>query len=202
VAEGTLRTTALRPRPLADRLAHRIRRPPRTRSLEPQRCSRGEADDIPLQWSPDGSIIAIAIYVYTDSPRAIDNQYHLHLIQASTGNHIADLIDLQLVGSASFSPDGRRLLVSGEQGVSVYDIYTESLEHLAAIPKPGEPRPGTLRILGLVDDERLLTAVQRGRTMTIGTTTYDGTDQHPLIRWTGELDMYPVVASMPSGFWA
>jgi len=78
-------------------------------------------------------------------------------------------------------------------------------ELTTVVPVSGRPQNPTLagarRPLGLADEQRVLVAVRRGTTMTLSVGAIDDEKLRPLLRWDGELDMYPVVAQMPADYW-
>jgi Tol biopolymer transport system component len=66
-----------------------------------------EADDLSLQWSPDGTTIAFSAYYPTD-PFTV----RVFLYDAVTGRETATIENASLVGSVAFSPDSARLLIA------------------------------------------------------------------------------------------
>jgi hypothetical protein len=162
---------------------------------------KGGADDLSLQWSPDGTTIAFGARV-SAGPSIIARVF---LYNAVTGRQSAIIENATLIGSVAFSPDSARLLIADRASdtVEIHHLDTGRTEPVPLIPLP---LPDTTdrsvpRLLGFADNTRLLIADQRGRTMTISTTDPAGTDVRPRLRWVGGLDMYPVLASMPEGFW-
>jgi hypothetical protein len=156
------------------------------------------ADDLVVQWSPDGTSVAASFWYYpTSGPEGLAQ---VVLLDAESGAPLG-AEDGFLTGSLSFSADSRRLLMSTHESVLVHDLDGGGARPISFVPPLEPPRPGVPRLLGFADDTRLIVAVQRGRTMTVGTTDVDGVDWRPTVRWTGEHDMYPVFAAMPTAFW-
>lgn len=164
----------------------------------------GEADDHLLQWSPDGRWIALSLRPSSDP--AVYAPPCLHIVEARTGTVVSRLPGWRLCGSASWSPSGGHLLVadgSFRPTVCTFDLRTQALT--TVVPVSGRPQSPTLagarRPLGLADEQRVLVGTRRGTTMTLSAGDISGPDLEPLLRWTGELDMYPVLAQMPLGYW-
>ena len=157
------------------------------------------ADGTRVQWSPNGTTIALGLFQYSTLP----GQPQIILVDISTGATV-EPVNGYITGSASFSPDSNRLLVSSEDGVFTYNLTSGQSVPIPFIPPLEEPRPGVPRLLGFVGDERLLVCVQRGMTLTLSTLDIGrpGHDIRPIVRWTGAAHMYPVIANMPLGYWA
>lgn len=165
-----------------------------------------DADDLAAQWSPDGSKIAVSTGLYHQAEREgeVGARSRLMILDARTGAQVGHLDDVRLAGSASWSPDSSRLLVSDPMRVLwTYDLDAERRVVLPVLQgaRPGSWVNGSQRLLGFADDQRLLVAVQRRGTMTISAVHLRTGDTEGLIRWTGGLDMYPVLAQMPPGYW-
>ncbi len=166
------------------------------------------SDDQPVQWSPDGRWLALSVSVSTDELTGRPGPSTVHLVDASTGAIVSRLNEWRLCGTASWTPNSRQLLVaqgheSGRDAISIFDLDTHELT--TVVPVSGRPQNPTLagarRPLGLADQQRVLVAVRRGTTMTLSVENLDDEKLRPLLRWDGELDMYPVVAQMPADYW-
>lgn len=161
-----------------------------------------DSDDLPIQWSPDGTRIAIGVSVFT-GPESLPDQ-SVRILDAATGQEVTRVGGVRLAGSVSWSPDQTRLLVKEFWGhLRIHDLNADTRHEIPALPgrRPDPSTRGPARLLGFADDHDLLVATQRARTMTISAMDPTSGDRRPLIRWTGTDDMYPVLTAMPPGYW-
>lgn len=155
-----------------------------------------DGDNQRFQWSPRGDLLAVE---WTATPGAIETA----LIDSASGAVVAQ-IPASIVGSASFSPDGSRLLVSQDAVAHLYNLETGGMTPIPLVPgRQGyqESRSGTPRLLGFADDDHLLLVTQRGKTITLARGRIDGNELQPLLRWTGGDDMYVTICRPTPAFW-
>ena len=164
----------------------------------------GEGDDYEVQWSPQGATFATSLAIWHGP--ATGFRTTVVLFDADRGQETGRLEGMSLAGSASWSPDGSRLLVTTQecQRVCSVDVVSGQLHPVAALPAPRPllERPGSPRIVGHADDDELLVLLRRGNTMTLHRTDGDGNDIGALMRWTGSEYTGPNVCRMPPGYWA
>ena len=165
----------------------------------------GEGDDHQVQWAPYGASFAVSLSIWHGP--GIGARSAVVLFDADTGQETARLEGMSLAGSASWSPDGTRLVVETQAGhqISTVEVASGRLQAVSALPapRPQLERPNQPRVLGYADDDQLLVVVRRGRTMTLHRTDANGEDAGALLRWTGrDEDMYPSICRMPPGYWA
>lgn len=157
--------------------------------------------DRPLQWSPDGSRIALSITDLSGDPmRPIPTQ--VLLLDAATGEVGRALEDVTIAGSASWTPDSSRLLVvDGEERVMLADTDTGALLHPS---RPLQRGPGGRRrwdVVGAAGNNHLLVFHQRGRTGRLAALDLTDGEEREIVSWRGDLDMYVTAAQMPEGYW-
>ena len=172
--------------------------------LELNAGGSGSADDVSLQWSPDGTRIALAVTLFGSREDLPIFRPTLLILDVATGREIFRFEGVHVVGSASWSPDGNRILVAdSDDVVRILDLTTQELSPVPFLPGPRKDvwERGAQRTLGFAAADRLLVATQRGKTMTISTVATATGAAEPLIRWTGAEFMYPVLAQMPAGYW-
>lgn len=161
-----------------------------------------DVDDLPVQWSPDGTKIAVSIALWLGEERG--SHCRVLILDSDTGAQIDHVDDVTLSGSASWSMDSRRLLTMDQMGVLwTYDLDDQRRHTVPVLPgaRPDYWVSGSPRLLGFADDDHLLLAAQRKGTMTISTLHQDTGDTQTLVRWTGGLYMYPATTQMPPGYW-
>lgn len=164
--------------------------------------AREDADDLAVQWSPDGTAIAVSLALYQGPEVPARSQ--LLILDAHTGQETSRIDGVGLAGSASWSPDCQHLLVIDDKRVLwICDLRTGQQHLVPTLPgnRPGSWVDSSKRALGILDDRRLLIAVLRQATMTISTLDRDTGETVPLVRWAGAPDMYPVLAQMPPTYW-
>jgi hypothetical protein len=160
------------------------------------------ADALVVEWSPDATKIAFGM-ISADVPPGT-SPYVLIIVDAVSGREVSRIGGMTIAGSASWSPDGTRLLVRDMKSIVwIHDLSTDQNHPIPYLPgpRPDSAKKGVPRLLGFADNHRIMVAVQRGRTMTVSSADPDTGEGHALIRWTGGDYMYPVLASMPPGYW-
>jgi hypothetical protein len=156
--------------------------------------------DLPVQWCPDGSgLLAVSVWLPPASPREFGRAQIL-LFDTQSGSQLGH-IKGTLIGSASFSPDGSRLLVRNDDGVLVQDLLTGESQPLDLLASPHHRKIRNACILGFASNTQLLIATHRGNSITLSAVNLDGSDQEPILSWNPGPDIYPIVASMPEDFW-
>lgn len=169
--------------------------------LQRQEWLRSGSEDSPVQWSPDGSLIALSLT--TSTPGVAQTL----LIDASTGAVVRTIEDARLAGSLGWSPSGARLLLDRHQIVE-YDIASGEDHPLPPLPgagsstrRPEPPGNGRHRVLGYADEEHLLSVTHRRTVMMLNRVGIVDGAVKPLARWAGTEDIYPRLTAMPPGFW-
>lgn len=161
---------------------------------------QGSDDGCGIQWSPDGTKLAIHLRF-----RKPENPLHeaIRIYDSATLTPIGDLNGHRLCGSLSWSTDSTRLLVL-RNAVGIFDLTTGKVEKLPTFPHgtPMPPGNGQHRPLGFTPDDHLFTVTHRGKAMTLWSMHPHTGDTEPLARWSGELDLYPIMARMPDDYWA
>lgn len=161
-----------------------------------------DGDDLPVQWSPDGTRFAVGVSFFrtiSDPPTVT-----VLIFDAVTGAEIQRIDDAQLAGSMAWSPDQTRVLI--------YDLFLRRWEYhldtgerhpIPALPgrRVDHAVRGPARLLGYANNHELLVTTQRGRTMTVSVMDPSTGTKRPRLRWTGLDDNYPVFTPMPAGFW-
>jgi dipeptidyl aminopeptidase/acylaminoacyl peptidase len=125
-----------------------------------------------LQWSPDGTRIALAVTLFGSREDLPIFRPTLLILDVATGREIFRFEGVHVVGSASWSPDGNRILVAdSDDVVRILDLTTQELSPVPFLPGPRKEawERGAQRTLGFAAADRLLVATQRGKTMTIST---------------------------------
>ncbi|MBW0252487.1 hypothetical protein [Cellulomonas sp. PS-H5] len=161
------------------------------------------SDDRPVQWAPDGSLIAVSLMSEVPGvPTTL-------VLEPTTGDIRHEIAGTQLVGSLSWHHDSDRLLLE-RQGRIVEHRLSHGDEHpLPPLPgagsstrRPTPPGAGRHRVLGYADEERLFSVTHRGSVMTLCRIRRGSAEVEPLARWAGSTDMYPYLTSMPWDFWS
>ena len=160
----------------------------------------GNALDRPVQWSPDGSRLAVSITDLAGDPmRPIPSR--VLLLEPTTGDVVQTLDDVNTAGSASWTPDGTRLLVTDRDGY--YRLADTETGALAPTSLPG-PRPlGRRRwdVVGTAGNDALLIYRQSGSTGRLSSRRLTDGHEREIAAWRGEIDMYLTAAQMPDGYW-
>jgi hypothetical protein len=153
-----------------------------------------------VQWSPDGSTVAVSASTFT--ARGSLERATL-VVDVSTGAHTQ--VPAALLGSVSWDHEARRLLVVGDDDVPrILDIRTGTSQPVPALgPRIAQVNStGRPRTLGWADESRLLVAVGRGTTTRVCVLDPDEGVVATRVRWTaGPLDSVRL-ARMPAGFWS
>ncbi|MBO3103461.1 WD40 repeat domain-containing protein [Cellulomonas fengjieae] len=173
--------------------------PPRT-VLELSGVLEPTGESSVVQWSPDGSTVAVSMMTFT--PRGSLQRTTL-IADVTTGAHTQ--VPAALLGSVAWDHEGHRLLVVGDDDVPrVLDTRTGTSTPVPALGARVAPvnSAGRPRALGWADERRLLVAVCRGTTTRVCVLDPDEGIVATRVRWTaGPLDSVRL-APMPLGFWS
>lgn len=158
-------------------------------------------ESTPMQWSPDGSWLAVTVAIAVPDEIA---RVEVALLDTSTGLIERRIKDANLAGTSSWSPDGRSLLVVDSYGrPSIIELPSGERRPIPALPdevanahERHRPRP-----LGWADNTRLIVGLTRGNTSRLCLFDLDAGLQDTLLRWTGHYQDYVALAPMPLGFW-
>lgn len=155
-------------------------------------------DDVPVQWSPDGTRIAFSLlWLNRGAPQAVT------LIYDATSGAEVHCIPGALSGSASWGPDGNLLLVEVVRGgVWVHDLSADTRRQVTVLPEAGNRDMRPERALGLADDDHLVTVRQRGERVTVALKSLTTGESVELLSYSEIEARYPVIAAMPHGAWA
>jgi len=90
-----------------------------------------------LQWSPDGTRIALAVTLFGSREDLPIFRPTLLILDVATGREIFRFEGVHVVGSASWSPDGNRILVAdSDDVVRILDLTTQELSPVPFLPGP------------------------------------------------------------------
>jgi hypothetical protein len=160
------------------------------------------SEDSPVQWSPDGSMIAISLST------AVPGTWMTLVLDVSTGDIRWTIEDAQVLGSLAWSPSSARLLLDRRGHIVERDLASHEERPLRPLPgagrstrRPEPPGNGLHRVLGYADEQRVLSVTHRHTTMTLARVGLTDGTVEPLARWSGSTDMYPRLTPMPPGFW-
>lgn len=167
----------------------------------PALAGGGLADDLPVQFSPDGTLVAV--FVLVNPPRGEMAWSQTRLYRVDTGDLVETLDKVTLVGSRSWSSDGMRLLVGDWRRSLILDLTTGEMTQIPGLPIPRADPPGygKHRLLGFTDRDDLFTATQRGKAMTLWRTSLSGEPLQALARWSGSEVICPTLGPTPPGYW-
>ncbi len=159
------------------------------------------ADDLPIQWSPDGTRVAVGTWGSLVPGKRVLPQ--IRLLDVVSGVLIGSVPDAQLIGSLSWSPDSSRFLIARSDQVLAHDVATLADLLLPGFPdqRVEPPGHGAHRVLGFADDGRILSATERGKSMTVWLTDHGTGEVEQLCRCAGRSYQYPVVAPVPVSRW-
>lgn len=157
----------------------------------------GSPDSSALQWSPDGTKVAVGIW---DKSIPQDGGSVL-IFDTSTWEIVTCLSKGMLLGSASWGPESDRILVQGAfDKVWIHHLDGTQQDVTVLPPTRGDMRP--VRALGLADNSHLLTFRTRGTKGTLMRTSLATGEHQARLTWNGEKYMYPVLSQMPPEVWA
>ncbi len=159
-----------------------------------------DASSRPVQWSPDGTRIAVSIYDLSGNPMSPIPAAVL-ILDASTGDTLTTINGVTLAGSASWTPDSTHVAVF--DGRETHHLADTTSAALSPLRLPWRVPSGRRRwnLVGMAASDRVLVYLQRGSTGRIVTIGVDGEDERDVVSWRGEADMYVTAAQMPAGYW-
>jgi hypothetical protein len=162
----------------------------------------GAGDDLGIQWSPDGRLIAMNASTPL-IPGEVATPPVIRVMDATSGLLVDVIPKAQLIGSLAWSPDSTRFLIARFGRVAVHDMTTGADSALPAFPdyRPEPPGHGKHRVLGFADDQHVFTATERGKVMTIWLTETRTGDSRSLCRCAGHQCQYPTLAPVPASHW-
>ncbi|WP_432519158.1 hypothetical protein [Kineococcus sp. SYSU DK006] len=108
-----------------------------------------------VQWSPDGRYLALQVRE-PDPQWEVKRYESLFVLDALTLETVLSLDATWLVGSASWSPDGRQLAVEHKDGSRILDVPQQRLDELAWLPGPRYNPSRQPQVLGLLSGDRAL----------------------------------------------
>lgn len=155
----------------------------------------GEADDLAVQWSPDGSRVAWSLYRPNgESETRIYDVEHGAEVQRVEG---------MLCGSASWAPDSNYLLVhvGFEPDVWLLDLVRDTRRQITVLPPLGDADLRPVRALGIADTGHVVTARDDGLQVAISVVNLTSGDSHELMGYSDLEARYPVITAMPYGTW-
>lgn len=164
----------------------------------------GDRDTETVQWSPDGTRLAISFIVVD----AVTGWYPvLRVLRAADGEVLGEWPQTALVGSASWTPDSRALLVEVQplalerRATVVLDLADDGRRPTAVPPlAPDGTKP--IRPLALVGDDRLLFLEEvLGGDSVLSTSTTDGRDVEEVLRWRALGPSRPRVPTLAPDVW-
>jgi hypothetical protein len=160
-------------------------------------CSGLNVDDVPVQWSPDGALVAFAIL----RGGAVGPFYETLIYDAATGTEI-QRVPGTLCGSASWAPDSRSLLVDHhEDDTWIHDVQIGTAHPVTVLAPRGSRDWRPFSPLGLAEEDRLVTARRRGERMTISLMDLSDGTTSEILSYSYGGARYPTIAAMPSGTW-
>ena len=175
-----------------------------SRSVLTARASMPKSsDDRPIQWAPDGSLIAVSLMSKAPGvPTTL-------ILDPTTGDIRHTIEGAQLLGSLAWHRYGDRLLLDRQGRIVEHRLSHGEERPLPPLPgagsstrRPTPPGSGSHRVLGYADEEHLLSVTHRGSVMTLCSISPTSAEVQPLARWAGSTDMYPYMTAMPPEFWS
>ena len=160
-----------------------------------------DASSRPVQWSPDGTRIALSLYDLSGDPMS-PIPAAVRILDASTGATLTTIDDVTLAGSASWTPDSTHVAVFDGRRETHHLADTTS-GALTPLLLPWRVPSGRRRwsLIGMAASDRVLVYLQRGSTGRVVTVGLDGEGERDIVSWRGEADMYVTAAQMPAGYW-
>ena len=160
-----------------------------------------DEDSSSLQWSPDATAIAFCRrWVDLDAP---EKGWHraVVVLSARDGTLLASWPDVSLAGTASWSPDSRRLLIQPEgRTTAVQDVFSDRRVPVDLPPRRSDGFRGR-RALGLVDDDRVVVMDDTSGPTVLSIDTLDGQHSHELVRWRTSHPSFPRVSALGPDVW-
>lgn len=158
----------------------------------------GKPDSSYVQWSPDGRLIAVSMHFRM---REREARTEITVLDPSTGEIAARLEGATLAGSASWGPWSDRLVVEGDGDEAWVHHLDGKREPITVLPPYGGRDLRPIRVLGMADNEHLLTLRIYGADGILMRTSLRDGSHEQLLRWEGQKHMYPVLAQMPPETW-
>lgn len=154
----------------------------------------GEVDDLPVQWSPDGSRVAWSLYrPTTGSETRIYDVEHGTEVQRVEGT---------LCGSASWAPDSNHLLMNtGVDETWLIDLVKDTRHEIMVLPPQGDNDLRPIRALGLADTDHIVTVSHDGLRVSIAVRNLTSGASREVLGYSELEAHYPVIASMSHGTW-
>ncbi|WP_309134048.1 hypothetical protein [Cellulomonas sp.] len=159
-------------------------------------------DDVPVQWSPDGTRVAFSVARQVQGPGGVGNVVReTHVYDAVNGVEVQRAPGT-LCGSASWGPGSDLLLIDHDlDDTWVYDLRADTAREVSVLPPSAGRDMRPQRALGLADEDHLITCRQRGERTTISLMNLaDGTTAE-ILSYSYEEARYPVIAALPRGTW-
>lgn len=162
-----------------------------------------ETDDtIAVQWSPDGTSIAASLVRFSEDRYPT---LQVALVTAGGDPPLRMVHGYALSGSRSWSEDGERLLVEDmERNLWLLQLSTGAVVPVPLVRDTAKhvTSNGWPRVIGFADEDHLLVARRRGKTMVLSRYALTTGDDTPVLRWTAPEASYPVLPPGSTDFWS
>jgi hypothetical protein len=172
--------------------------------LEDRGALWGDPDTETVQWSPDGTRLAVS---FTVVDPATGWSPLVRVIRVADGEVLGEWPQTALVGSASWAPDSRALLVevhpfTPELRATVVLDVAEDRQRRTGVPPRASDGSKPIRPLALIGDDRLLLLDETlGADSVLFASTTDGRQVEEVLRWRAPGFSRPRVPALAPDTW-